>query len=237
VVNLFAQAAGIVTGPLMPEMVRLSALAEHGKLADTVRAIWLVTGAPVTLGLCLGLPLYEPAYEAWTGGAMAFDPELFAWLALAVSLRCFGAPFTALIAGRNALGAQVWSAFLQSALVLGSLALAVPLWGLRAAGMALALGELCGSVLVPVLCVWSLEPELMRRLPGRALLLGALPSTLVGGCLLASARGLAPASLVMAVALGGATLLYSLQWSELGRPMQDRLLSLAGVGRKAPGPG
>jgi O-antigen/teichoic acid export membrane protein len=235
--NVFAQAAGIVTGPLMPEMIRLSALAEHRKLADTVRAIWLVTGAPVNLGLCLGLPVYQPVYEAWTGGAMTFDPELFAWLALAISLRCFGAPFTALIAGLNALRAQIGSAFVQSALVLGSLALAMPLSGLRAAGMAVALGELCGSVLVPVLSVRSLEPELMRRLPWRALLLGALPSALVAGCLLAAARGLAPALLVMAVAVGGATLLYSLQWSELGRPMQDRLLSLARIGRKAPRPG
>lgn len=237
VANLFAQAAGIVTGPLMPEMIRLSALGEQRKLADTVRAIWLVTGAPVNLGLCLGLPFYEPVYAAWTGGAMAFDPELFAWIALSVSLRCFGAPFTALIAGLNALRAQVWSAFLQSALVLGSLALAVPLWGLRAAGMAVALGELCGSVLVPVLSVWSLQPELMRRLPLRGLLLAGLPSALVAACLLPAARGLASGSLVMAVALGGATLLYSLQWSELGRPMQARLLSLARMGRKAPGSG
>jgi hypothetical protein len=217
-------------------MIRLSALAEHRKLADTVRAIWFVTGAPVNLGLCLGLPLYRPAYEAWTGGAMAFDSELFAWLALAISLRCFGAPFTTLIAGLNALRAQAWSAFAQSALVLGSLALGLSVWGLRAAGVAVALGELCGSVLVPVVSVWGLEPELMRRLPGRALLLGALPSVFVLGCLLAAARGLAPTALVMAVALGGATLLYSLQWSKLGRPMQDRLWSLARLCRKAPGP-
>jgi O-antigen/teichoic acid export membrane protein len=233
VANLFAQAAGIVTGPLMPEMVRLHALGEPGKLAEMVRAIWLVTGGPVNLGLCLGLPFYRSIYTAWTGGAMAFDDELFAWLALAISLRCFGAPFTSLLVGLNALGAQVWSALVQGVLVLGCLALALPMLGLRAAGLALALGELFGSALVPMLCLRGVAPELMRRLPPRSLALGVLPSLVVASCLLGAARGLASPAVVMAVALPLAGLLYCLQWSELGRPMQDRLLALVRVERRA----
>jgi O-antigen/teichoic acid export membrane protein len=233
VANLFAQAAGIVTGPLMPEMVRLHALGEQRKLAELARAIWLVTGAPVNLGLCLGLPFYRSVYAAWTGGAMAFDDELFAWLALAISLRCFGAPFTSLLVGLNALGAQAWSALVQGLLVLGCLALTLPMLGLRAAGVAVALGELFGSVLVPIACVRGLAPELMRRLPARSLVLGVLPSLVVACCLLAAARGLAPTTVVMAVALPLAGLLYYLQWSELERPMQDRLLALARLARRA----
>jgi O-antigen/teichoic acid export membrane protein len=232
VANLFAQAAGIVTGPLLPELVRLHALGEQRKLADTARAIWLVTGAPVNLGLCLGLPFYRPVYEAWTGGAMAFDSELFAWLALAVSLRCLGSPFTSLLVGLNALGAQVWCALFQSLLVLGGLMLAVPVLGLRAAGVAVALGELCGSVIVPIYCLWGLAPELMRRLPPRSLALGALPSLIVASALLAAARGLGAPSVVMTIALGAAGLLYFLQWSELDRPLQDRLLTLVRLERK-----
>jgi O-antigen/teichoic acid export membrane protein len=233
--NVFVQAASIVTGPLMPEMVRLHALGEHDKLADTVRAIWLVTGAPVNLGLCLGLPLYRPLYEAWTGRAMVFDAELFAWLALAISLRCFGAPFSALIAGINALRAQVWAALAQSAVVLGGVWLCLPVLGLPAAGLALAMGELFGSVLVPVVWLCRQQPELMRRLPPRALLLGALPTLAVGAGLLGAARAVAPVPLAMAVALGVSLLLYSLQWLELGRPMQDRLLAIVRWTRKAPG--
>jgi O-antigen/teichoic acid export membrane protein len=178
------------------------------------------------------LPFYRPVYEAWTGGAMAFDSELFAWLALAVSLRCLGSPFTSLLVGLNALGAQVWCALFQSLLVLGGLMLAVPVLGLRAAGVAVALGELCGSVIVPIYCLWGLAPELMRRLPPRSLALGALPSLIVASALLAAARGLGAPSVVMTIALGAAGLLYFLQWSELDRPLQDRLLTLVRLERK-----
>jgi O-antigen/teichoic acid export membrane protein len=230
VANLFAQAAGVVTGPLLPEMVRWYALGEHRKLADTARAVWLVTGPPVNLGLCLGLPLYAPVYEAWTGGTMTFDLELFAWLALAISLRCLGAPFSALIEGLNALRARAWSALAQSVLTLGCLALTLPEHGLRAAGAAVALGELCGGVLVPVLSVWGLAPELRRRLPVRALLLGAAPSLVVIGCLFAAARGIAAQPVLMAVAAAIGSLLYFRQWSELDPIMRARLLALARFG-------
>jgi O-antigen/teichoic acid export membrane protein len=223
--NVFLQAAAIVTGPLVPEMVRLHALREHGKLSDMVRAMWLVTTLPVNLGICLGLPFFEPLYRAWTGGAMAFDARLFAGLALAISLRCLGAPLTALLGGINALGAQVWLALAQSALVIGGLWVWLPEAGLAAAGAALALGELFGSVLLPIVWMRRLEPGVMQGLPLRTLATCALPTAVVGLAVAGLARGL-PALLVMGVALAVSGLLYSLQWSELGRPMQRRLLAL-----------
>jgi O-antigen/teichoic acid export membrane protein len=186
----------------------------------------------VNLGLCLALPLYRPVYEAWTGGTMAFDVELFAWLALAISLRCLGAPFSALIEGLNALRARVCSALAQSVLTLGCLALALPEHGLRAAGLAVAVGEMCGGVLVPVLSVWGLAPELMQRLSVRSLLLGAAPSLVVVASLLAAARDILSLPVVMGVALALGGLLYFLQWSELDPIMQDRLLALARIRRR-----
>ncbi|HTV25541.1 MAG TPA: hypothetical protein VMG12_42890 [Polyangiaceae bacterium] len=233
--NVFVQAAGVVTGPLLPEMVRLAAFGKQRELAGLVRAIWLVTGAPVNLGLCLGVPLFAPLYSAWTGGAMAFDAELFAWLGLGISLRCFGAPFTALIGGLNALRAQVWCALGQSVALVVGLALAVPLLGLRGAGLAVALGELCGSVLLPVLLCARLQPELTRALPARGLLAALLPSALVAAVLVAVARGWVGALLAMAVALGVGGLLYFLQWSELGAPLQSRLLGLLRRARRGEG--
>jgi O-antigen/teichoic acid export membrane protein len=224
--NMFVQAAGIVTGPLLPEMVRLAAFAEHRKLAGLVRAIWFVTGAPVNLGLCLGSALFGPLYAAWTGGAISFDAELFAWLGVAISLRCFGAPFSALIGGLNALRAQLWCALGQSLGLLAGVAVAVPWLGLRGAGLALAFSELCGSVLLPMLLCARLQPELMRALPARARLVAALPCALAAASLLGAARGLLGGLGTMAVALGAGGLLYWLQWSELGAPMQARLLAL-----------
>jgi O-antigen/teichoic acid export membrane protein len=233
--NVFTQAASIVTGPLMPEMVRFSATKQHDKLADTVRAIWFVTGVPVNFGLCLGLPLYEVLYTAWTRGEMPFDGALFALLAAAISVRCIGAPLNALMAGLNALRAQVWINAAQSAVVLGALLLAAPHWGVRAAGAAVALGEIVGSVVVPVMLMWRIEPEAMRRLPVRSLLVVIAPSTLVASILLAVAAGLLPPITAAAGGVVLLTLLYRLQWSGLALQVRARLLALIRL-RRGPSP-
>jgi len=77
------------------------------------------------------------------------------------------------------------------------------------------------------------EPEIMRRLPVRALLLAALPSGVLAGGLWAAARGAAPLG-VLAVVVPVAGLFYFVQWLDLGRPMQERLLALV---RQAMGQG
>lgn len=229
--NLFLQGAAVFTGPLAPEMIRLSALGEHRKLAELVRAIWLVSGAPINIGLCACLPLYEPLYLAWTGGAVPFDPVLFAWLALGVSLRSFGAPFVALLAGSNALAAQVWMSLGQTTLALGALLLAPARLGLGAVGLALALGEACGSVFLPVLSLRHEQRETMRCLPRAALLIAAAPCVVVAVALLAAARGFI--STPVAAALGGVLCLiaYAAQWSSIGRPVRERLLLAARLRR------
>lgn len=221
--NLFLQGAAVFTGPLLPEMVRLEALGEHRKLADMIRANWFVTGAPVNIGLCLALPLYEPSYRAWTGGAVPFERGLFAWLALGVSLRAFGAPLSALLAGLNALGAQVWISLAQAALSLGVLLFAPARYGLEAAGFSIALGELCASVILPVLLMARERPQLLRCLPHGTLLIAAAPCAITAVSLVGSAHGILPLPLAMALGLliGGA--LYALQWSALGAPMRARL--------------
>lgn len=230
--NVFLQAGSVVTGPLMPEMVRFSALHQHDKLALTLRAVWLVTGVPVNVGLCLGLPFYAPLYTAWTRGEMPFDADLFSLLAVAISLRCFGAPLNALISGLNALRAQVWINAMQSAALLGVLVLAVPYFGLRAAGLSVAFGELVGSVVVPLALMWRLEPETMRRLPLGSIAMAIAPSAAVGSALLSAAVGLLPPLIAMASGVALVALFYGLQWSRLAPQMRSRLLALIRLRRR-----
>lgn len=231
--NVFLQAGSVVTSPLMPEMVRFSALGQHDKLADTLRSIWLVTGVPVNLGLCLGLPFYEPLYVAWTRGEMPFDTGLFSLLGVAISLRCFGSPLNALIAGLNALRAQVWINAGQSAVLLGALALAVSRFGLQAAGLAVALGELVGSVAIPIIIIRRLEPETMRRLPILSIALAVAPSVVVGSTLLSVSLGWLQPLTAMASGTLIAASLYALQWSKLAPHMQSRLLGLVRLRRRS----
>jgi len=229
--NLFLQAAGVFTGPLLPEMVRFAALGEQRKLAETLRTAWFVSGAPINIGMCLCLPLYEPLHLAWTGGAVPFDRVLFAWLALGVSLRCFGAPFLALLAGLNALAAQVWISAAQTALTLGSLLLAPARLGLEAVGLSLALGEVCGSIILPVLLMRREQPALMQLLPRGALAVAGAPCLVVAACQLAAARGVLdyPAAAALGGVLGVAV--YSMSWLSIGRPVRARLLTAVRVGR------
>lgn len=230
--NVFLQAGSVVTGPLMPEMVRFSALHQHDKLADTMRSIWFVTGLPVNLGLCLGLPFYQALYSAWTGGEMPFDGGLFALLAAAISLRCFGAPLNALIGGLNALRAQVWINSVQSVAVLGALMLTVPRFGLVAAGAAVALGEVLGSVVVPTVLMRRIEPETMRRLSLASLLLVVTPSFLVAGVLLAVAAQLMSPVVGAGSGLLVSAFLYRLQWSGLAPHVRERLTRLVRLRRE-----
>jgi hypothetical protein len=58
-----------------------------------------------------------------------------------------------------------------------------------------------------------------------------LPCALVALSLLGAARGLLGALAAAALALAAGGLLYGLQWSELGAPLQARLLALVRVGR------
>lgn len=231
--NLFLQASAVITGPLLPEMVRFAALGEQRKLAETIRTAWLVSGAPINIGACLCLPLYEPLYRAWTGGAVPFERGLFAWLAVGVSLRAFGAPFVALLAGLNALGAQVWISVAQIALTLGALVLAPARLGLEAVGLSLALGEVCGSVILPVVLMQREQPALMRLLPRAALAIGGAPSLIVAACLLAAARGVldAPVAAALGVVLGAVA--YAALWFSIGRPVRARLLLVARIGRSS----
>lgn len=232
--NLFLQAAAVITGPLLPEMVRFAALGEQRKLAETIRTTWLVSGAPINIGACLCLPLYEPLYGAWTGGAVAFDRALFAWLAVGISLRSFGAPFVALLAGLNALGAQVWIGVVQTGLTLGVLLFAPGSLGLAAVGLSLAAGEVCGSIILPVLLMRREQPALMQLLPRGALAIGGAPCLVVAACLLGTAWGVldAPVAAALGGVLGGAA--YAVQWSSIGRPMRARLLAALRLGRARP---
>jgi O-antigen/teichoic acid export membrane protein len=229
--NLFLQASAVITGPLLPEMVRFAALGEQRKLAETIRAAWFSSGVPINIGVCLCLPVYEPLYLAWTGGAVPFERALFAWLAVGVSLRAWGAPFVALLGGLNALGAQVWISSVQTALTLGALVIASARLGLEAVGLSLALGELCGSVVLPLLLMKREQPALMQLLPRSAIAIAGAPCLVVATCLLAAARGVLDAPVAAALGVVLSLIAYAASWSSIGRPVRARLLMAVRLGR------
>lgn len=230
--NVMIQAVSIVTNPLLPEMARFSALRQHEKLAATVQATWFVTGLPVNIGLCVGLLFVEPIYRVWTRGAMPFDGALFAWIAFAISVRCFGTPLNALIITLNELRAQTSVAVVHTIAVLVTAAWATPRFGLAGAGAAVAAGEIAGSLVMPALMAHRLMARTPRWILGEAVANAVAPSAIVGGSWGVVILGwMSPVSAVVcAVALLAG--LYASQWSRLDGQIRTRLIALVRPGTR-----
>ena len=95
----------------------------------------------------------------------------------------------------------------------------------------LALGEVCGSVILPMLLMRREQPALMELLPRAALAVAGAPCLVVAACLLTAARGVldAPVAAALGALLGAVA--YAVQWSSIGRPMRARLLAAVPLGR------
>ena len=94
-----------------------------------------------------------------------------------------------------------------------------------------SLGELCGSVILPVLLLAREQPELMRQLPRGVIASAAAPCAVVAACLLGAAHGLlaTPIALLSGALLG--VVLYGLQWLAIGHPAREQLRLTLRLGR------
>jgi len=148
--NMFIQATTLLTQPLFPEMVRYYIQKDHYKLKETIHTSWLVSGLLINIGLLITLPFVEFVYLKWTRNLIAFNLSLYLLLALSVSLKNFGAPLTTYLAGINNLKAQTTASAMQTAIIFGVVFLYISKYSLLAIGMAIVVGELIGSVLIPI---------------------------------------------------------------------------------------
>ncbi|MCL4752369.1 MAG: hypothetical protein KJ015_19560 [Myxococcales bacterium] len=225
--NVFLQASGVISGPLSPEVVRFHSLNQNDKVADIVGALWFVGGLCTHLGLSAALPLLQPLYASWTRGEYAFDPMLFALLAVAVSLRTLGSPLLSLLAGLNQLRAQAIIAVTQTAVVLAVAAALLPSIGLVATGVAVALGELIGGVVLPLHFFRVVAPSASRIIGVGTTVAAAAPCALHGAVFLAFGAGGLPAPIAAAASAGSACFAYGFLWTRLAPHVRARLWMLA----------
>lgn len=224
--NAFSQAAMVVTYPLIPDMVRYHITAQPKKLAGVLSGCWWSNGLLVNFGLVVTLPLVEPVYLKWTRGQIPFSWTLYLLIALSVSLKNIGTPLQAYLHGINDLRAQGVSTFVQSVIVIGGSAVLVSRFGLLAAGAAIAMGELVGSVLIPALATASHFRQFGGRIPAPQMGL-ALASV---GVVMLAFLGLGSGLLTPAGALVcGACLLsvsHFAEWRALPLEVRARILDL-----------
>jgi O-antigen/teichoic acid export membrane protein len=150
VANLFAQATNVFLAPLAPDMSRFHVTGQKDKLGTTFAICWLVNGIAVNAAMLLTLFLIEPLYEWWTRGELEFSWPLYLSCILSVSFINFGAPFVAYLKSINNLQALLLITVSRGILIFGGAFVLLPWLGPVGAGIALILGEVPASCIIPV---------------------------------------------------------------------------------------
>lgn len=224
--NTFVQATTIVTQPLIPEVIRYHAQGDYQKLTSVIAASWWSSGMLINFGVLVTLPFVESIYLHWTRGKIGFDWVLYLLLAWSLSLKNFGNPLNSYLAGINNLQAQSIITVVQTTTVLGGTFLFLSQGGIVAAGWAIVIGELFGSVLIPAKFALREIGNLGGRLPFSKMML-AFASVITVGIVFIG-LGLGWLTPVSAAILGGVILLilYTIQWLNLPDEVKSRLIGI-----------
>ncbi|MFN7132026.1 MAG: hypothetical protein ACK4N5_08080, partial [Myxococcales bacterium] len=231
--NTFLQGVQVINSPVVPEVVRYHSQRDARKVEAVFSASWWAIGTCVNLGMLIALPAVELLYRTWTRGRIAFDWVLFLFLAWSVCLKAVGAPLANYLAGINHLRAQGIIALSQGLVVFAVALGSLERFQLAGLGGALAVGELCGAVVLPA---WFAAAELRGlggRLPLRDFACSLAGCATVGATFLAfRSEAVRPA---WAISAGVLVLLaiHALQWCALPGEVRERLLRLVRIRRRS----
>ena len=126
----------------------------------------------------------------------------------------------------NHLGAQSWGAVVRAIIVVGGTVVLLPRMGLVGAGLAIALGEMAGSFLVPL---WYVAAEFRaqgERFPWRELGFSLIGLAIAGGCLFAAGSGRRIAWPFASGGVGAISFLAWYQWRSLSDDVHSRIHGL-----------
>ena len=140
--NLWTTAVGILTGPLLPDVVRYQATGEPRKLIEVQRAHWVLVGSLVNLSVLAAHPLLRWIHATWTSQGLMFEGGLLDLLLAAVVLAAMSALTNALWTGVNDVPCAMILAALRGGLVLLACVMLLGRWGLEVVGWAAAGAEL-----------------------------------------------------------------------------------------------
>lgn len=134
-------AAVALTSFAFPHAAGLSAQGDRGRLAALLHALdrgVIVLVAPTLLpGLLLAAPFLALWLGAYANEELAFAFRIL-WIGFAIN--AFAVPVSSILFGHGNAGLAARFAWLTTTIVIGSILLLVPLWGLRGAAIAMFLG-------------------------------------------------------------------------------------------------
>lgn len=220
--NTILQAAGVLVLPVVPDLSRFAASADHRKAAATLSVLWLISTAPLCVAVTVFGPMAEAFFSWWTRGALTFSGNLFALLALGALLRQWQSPMALFLFSANRVRAQVLISLLRTSTLI--LVLAVGFYvvsDITVAGLALVVAELVAAASTIVFASLFLR-EMHGQLPLGAVASAALQVaiSICGGLFWIGSHTLRPD--VIAACLIAHLAVWFLQWRILPNEVKER---------------
>jgi O-antigen/teichoic acid export membrane protein len=158
--NLWTSVTTVLSTPLLPDVVRLHAKGEFGKLIAINAAFWVLVGTVVNLGALLSYPLIPYLYAQWTRHGVALDQPLLCLLLASVVMANAGALMTLHLNGINSLRIVLGASLARASFSLGVGGLAYGRHGLASFGLGILLGEIVATLLT---AGYFLKHEIIAR--------------------------------------------------------------------------
>jgi O-antigen/teichoic acid export membrane protein len=183
--NVALQGLNSIMGPFEPELLGFLRNRDQLRVETALSVTWALVVYLIGPGLVaaqLAMPLL---FETWTRGRIALDPLLFAILSASVAVFAYAQTATTVVRGNNMVRVQLIVSIVTAAATLLGLYLMVKPLGLRGAGLALLLAEICSCVIYQAIAAdWMNKNDLKwPSTLARAAALGTLSS--IGVILLA----------------------------------------------------
>ncbi|HEY3488867.1 MAG TPA: hypothetical protein VGK27_01950 [Candidatus Deferrimicrobiaceae bacterium] len=232
--NLWATLTGVLTTPLLPEVVRYHANREGAKVAALQEAHWAIVGTAVNLGILACYPLIAPAYALWTRSRVALDRPLLCFLLSSISIVSAGALMTLYLTGINHIRALLASSFVRGVVSLAAGALLYRRFGFAGLGGAILLAE---GIVLAVTYRYFFKAELIDlgvRVRGDALASFSLGVCSVLVFLIAESVGSRLARVTYPLSIAGVVASGWIGWTRLDQDVKRQLYS-AISGRFRPG--
>lgn len=144
--NVALQGLNTVIYPLVPDLMRFLHDRDQPRSDAAFSTIWVVVVFILAPGIVALQIAFEPFFAIWTQGKIPFNPALFATLSLGVLVYAVIQPAMAVVMGNNLTKVQLAIAVLAAVVVLGSLFMLVPVFGILGAGIALLLAEIGAAI-------------------------------------------------------------------------------------------
>lgn len=144
--NVALQGLGTITNPLLPELMRFLYQRNQEKSESAFATVWIIVIAILTPSVVILQVVIEPVFLLWTRGKVHFDPFLFAVFSQSVLVFAVAQPAMAIMEGNNLLRPQLTLSAMSAIIVVGGMFVLVPLIGIRGAGLALLVAEICATI-------------------------------------------------------------------------------------------